>query len=130
MRPSSKFKLATSVVVVMFLILAWELRFQQRIRAPMSMAIAAARRSTEVDRMIGSPLRASPVAKGRFLGDGLNGNADFVFHVRGPHCEGVLAVWAQEETRAWSICGLVFRQSGDSKDVDVIDEGSTHCERE
>ena len=121
---------AASVVAAILLILAWELRFQQRIRDPKSMAFAAARRSTEVNRILGAPLRASPIAKGRFLGDSQNGNADFDFHVQGPHGEGILAVWAQEETRTWSICGLVFRQSGGSKDVDVIDEASTHCERE
>ena len=96
----------------------------------MSMAVTAAGRSAEVSRMVGAPLRASPMAKGRFLGDGLNGNADFVFHVQGPNGEGELAVWAQEETRTWSICGLVFKQGGSEKDVDVIDETSTHCERE
>jgi hypothetical protein len=129
-KPSTRSVLAASLVAVVVLIFAWELRFQRRVRTPMSMAIAVARRSTEVDRMVGEPLRATPIARGQFLGDSSNGTADFVFHIRGPHGDGTLAVWAQEEARTWSLCGLVFRQTESSKGVDVIDEASTHCERE
>jgi Cytochrome oxidase complex assembly protein 1 len=117
-------------IATICLILAWELRFQKRIRAPLSMAITAAHRSTEVNQLTGAPMKAGLLANGHFVGDDLNGTADFTFQIRGPLGRGSLIEWAQEGSGRWNICSLRFRLSDNSKVITLVDDAYTHCERE
>jgi hypothetical protein len=122
--------LAAFLVAMVSLIFAWELRFQRRVEAPMSLALTATRRSTEINRLLGAPLRASRIAKGRCVCDGLNGTADLTFQNQGPLSRGTIIEWAQEDTGRWKVCGLEFKMSDNSKAITLVDETFTHCERE
>jgi hypothetical protein len=51
MRRSAKWMLAAFLVAMVSLIFAWELRFQRRVEAPMSLALTATRRSTEINKI-------------------------------------------------------------------------------
>ena len=117
-------------VAAVCLTIAWELRFQERIRPPMSLAIAAARRSTEVNRRLGTPVKASLLARGHFIGDRSNGTADFTFELQGPLGRGTLAEWAQEGNGRWKVCGLDLKTSDNPKSITLVDEATTRCERE
>jgi hypothetical protein len=119
-----------AVAVLAALGLAWTIQFQWQVRPPMTLAIAEARRSSEIHRLLGDPLNASPIAKGHLIGDGSNGNADFDFGLHGPLGKGTLVGWAQVESSKWTFCSLEFRLSGGSKVITLVDEAHTHCERE
>jgi hypothetical protein len=70
------------------------------------------------------------IAKGRILASRGDGNADLTIQIRGPLGRGKLDEWAQEKNGTWHICGLQFESSRSPTSVTLVDESSTHCERE
>ena len=130
MRRSAKFILTISLVAAASLVFAWELRFQGQVRAPMALAVAAARSSIAVDRYLGTPLTASTIARGHCACNSSGGTADFTFEIQGPRDRGTLIEWAQADNGKWGICSLDFKPADNSKAITLVDEAQTHCERE
>jgi hypothetical protein len=97
MRRSAKLILAAFLAASISLVFAWELRFQSQVRAPKALAMAAARGSNEVNRLLGTPLRANRIAKGRCICNALGGTADVTFRIQGPRGWGTLEEWAQAD---------------------------------
>ncbi len=116
--------------LLLVLVGAWILRFETQSGAPVALAVRAARSSARVKQLLGEPVRASRIAKGRIVANRGDGNADLTVEIRGPLGRGKLDEWAQEENGKWHICGLQFESSDNATSVTLVDESLTHCERE
>jgi hypothetical protein len=122
--------LVLGVFLLIVIVGFWNFRFERRIRAPIALAARTAHGSSEVRHVLGSPTRVGRFAKGNLnSGDG-NGNADLAIPVYGPLGRGTLLEWAQEDAGKWSICSLVFRSSDGLTSIPLVEDSSTHCERE
>ena len=116
------------LVIAAGLISVW--RFERNARVPIRVAMHVARNSAELQTAIGTPMQVEPLARGDLIADRGNGNADLMVRIKGPKGRGVLGEWAQEVAGQWHICSLDFRSQDGVIRLTLVDEASTHCERE
>jgi hypothetical protein len=122
--------LALGVFLLLVIVGFWILRFERRIRAPIALAARTVRGSSEVRHVLGSPMMVGRFVKGNLNSGNGNGNADLAIPLYGPLGRGTLLEWTQEDAGKWSICSLVFRSSDGLTSITLVEDSSTHCERE
>ncbi|MGA3346894.1 MAG: cytochrome c oxidase assembly factor Coa1 family protein [Terracidiphilus sp.] len=124
------FSLTAGAVLLLVLTGVWILRFERQARAPVALAVRNARSSVKIRQLLGEPLRIGRLVKGTIFSNGGGGNADLAIRIHGPLGEGILDEWAQEDSGKWHICSLAFQSSDGSINIPLVDDSSTHCERE
>jgi hypothetical protein len=122
--------LTTGVFLLLVLAGAWILRFERQARAPAALAARTARSSAKIRRLLGEPLHVARLTKGTPVSSRGDGNADLTIQIEGPLGRGMLYEWAQEGAGKWQICSLLFQSSDGSTSIPLVDDSSTHCERE
>ena len=70
------------------------------------------------------------LTKGTLVSDDGEGNADLTIRIRGPLGRGTLYEWAQEGAGNWHICSLLFVSRDGTTSIPLVDDSSTHCDRE
>jgi hypothetical protein len=105
-------------------------RFEMRTSVPLSLAVKAATGSPQFERAVGTPIDVARLIKGSIVADNGNGTGDLITPIRGPRGSGELREWAQEANGKWRICSLSLRLSGQSKDIELIPDAHSTCERE
>jgi len=118
------------VLLLLILTGIWILHFERQARTPVGLAARAARGSAEIRQLLGEPLRVARFTRGTLFSNRGEGNADLILHIVGPLGRGTLYEWAQEVGGKWLICYLQFRSSNRSTNITLVDDSSTHCERE
>lgn len=121
---------AVCAVVVIGLGLMWVWRFESNARAPIGVAMQVARSSAQMQKAIGTPMRAERLARGSLVENGGDGNADLVVRIDGPKGRGALSEWAQEVDGRWQVCSLTFHPRDGGADLTLVDDATAHCERE
>jgi hypothetical protein len=122
---------STSVVVLLlFLVGVWILRFEYQARAPVALAARTVRNSTKMRQALGQPLHFARLTKGSLVSNRGEDNADLIIRIRGPLGRGTLYEWAQEGAGNWHICSLLFMSSDSSTSILLVDDTYTHCDRE
>ena len=121
---------AIGAVAVIGLGLTWAWRFESNARAPIGAAMQVAQGSAVLRMAIGTPMRAEELARGSLVASDGNGTADLVVRIDGPHGRGALAEWAQEVKGQWHVCSLTFVPRNGGESVTLVNDATTHCERE
>ena len=121
---------AVCAVAVIGLGLMWVWRFERNAQAPIGVAMGVARNSTELQNAIGTPMKSEQVVRGNLVEGGGDGNADLMVRIEGPKGRGTLGEWAQEVGGQWHICSLYFHPREGGEDLTLVDDATTHCERE
>jgi Cytochrome oxidase complex assembly protein 1 len=121
---------AVCAVTVIGLGLLWVWRFERNARAPIGVAMDVARSSARLQKAIGTPMRAEQLARGNLVGSGGFGTADLMVRIAGPNGRGTLSEWAQESAGEWHVCSLSFHPRDGGQDLTLVDDATTHCERE
>jgi hypothetical protein len=122
--------ISTTGLLLLAFTCAWIFRFQRQTMKPVALAVNAARDSVKVRQLLGEPLLTSRFTRGSLLSSRGDGNADLVIRVRGPLGRGILYEWAQEGSNQWHICSLLFESADGSISIPLVEDSSSHCERE
>jgi hypothetical protein len=120
----------TSLLAICVLALLWFVRFQRQIEMPVQMAEKMTRQSSEMDKAVGRSFTRGHIVTGTFLSARDNGTADVTIRIFGPRGQGKLYEWAQETSGSWQVCSLVFRPDNGSREIAIVSDESSHCERE
>ncbi|HUX46220.1 MAG TPA: cytochrome c oxidase assembly factor Coa1 family protein [Terracidiphilus sp.] len=122
--------LAITAALVIVMGAGWFFWFERQAQAPLRLAASAARGSDEVRAAIGSPMRVGEFARGSLTSSGGSGTVDLTVRIEGPKGRGNLFEWAQETEGRWHVCSLEFQLQGGATRLMLVDEATTHCERE
>jgi hypothetical protein len=106
------------------------LGFLRQSRRPVSLALEVAGKSTAVASSLGTTDLRKTFVTGRIVAGTDYGNADLRIHVASPNGHGVLLEWAQNGFGGWHICSLVLRTEQPKRDIILVDDTWTNCERE
>jgi len=92
--------------------------------------LETASQSEEVVHNLGSEYLRKTFVTGRIISGPDYGNADLTIHVAGSNASGTLLEWAQNGFGGWHICSLVLLTEKPSREITVVSDSETHCERE
>jgi hypothetical protein len=120
----------TALLVICVLALLWFGRFQRQIEMPVQMAEMMTRQSSEMDKAVGRSFTRGRIVTGTFVSARDTGTADVTIRISGPRGQGKLYEWAQETNGNWQVCSLVYRSDDDSREIPIVPDESSHCERE
>jgi len=104
--------------------------FMQQSRRPVSLALEAASRSEAVTNNLGIEYLRKTFVTGRIVSGPDYGNADLAIRVFGSNSRGTLLEWAQNGFAGWHICSLVLRTENTGREITIVSDEQTHCERE
>jgi hypothetical protein len=106
------------------------LNFLRESRRPVSLALAVANQSSLVAKDLGGSELTKRFLTGRILSGTDYGNADLTIHVVWSNGSGTLFEWAQTGMQGWHICSLVLVTEKPEREITIVSDGRTHCERE
>jgi Cytochrome oxidase complex assembly protein 1 len=106
------------------------LSFFLQSRRPVALALETASQSQAVVSYLGSQYLKKTFVSGRIISGSDYGNADLVIHVAGSNAQGTLLEWAQNGFGGWHICSLVLLTEKSGREITVVSDEHTHCERE
>ena len=117
------------LVVVLVLASVYYRNFFEQSRRPVRIALGMAGTSEAVSASLGSSHLRERFVTGRMISGRDSGNADLTIYVAGPKGHGTLLAWEQNGFAGWNICSLVFRDQI-NREIVLVDDSQTHCERE
>ena len=118
------------LVVLCACFLLWFARFWHQAEIHVRMAVKTAEDSASLKRVLGRPITRSGLIMGRVVSTKGNGTADISVKVSGPMGRGKLLEWAQETEGHWQVCSLTFQPANGTKDISIVPDETSHCERE
>jgi hypothetical protein len=105
-------------------------RFEMQVSIPVGLAVEVARSSQRVANSLGTPISVGRLTTGHLVSWRGNGTADLIIPVHGPQASGELREWAQEQDGRWQVCSLFMRFPQEAKDIELVPDASSTCERE
>jgi hypothetical protein len=104
--------------------------FVQQSQRPLSLALDIANQSPAVASNLGGGHLQKAYVTGHIISGPDYGNADLAIHVSSLKFRGTLKEWAQNSFTGWHICSLVLQPQMPGKEITIVSEEQTHCERE
>jgi hypothetical protein len=104
--------------------------FVQQSKRPVSLALETANQSPAVASNLGGEHLRETYLTGHIISGSDYGNADLAIHVSSLKFRGTLLEWAQNSFTGWHICSLVLQPQMPGKEITIVSDGETHCDRE
>jgi hypothetical protein len=104
--------------------------FLRESRRAVSLALDVANKSSLAASVLGSSKLKKQFLTGRIISGADYGNADLTIHVIWSNGRGTLFEWAQNGRQGWHICSLVLVTEKPEREVTIVSDTQTRCERE